>query len=281
MFTDVVVTPVRLEILLDVLRSARGGLESKTLYRLLQPEPLAGMPAVASATLSAARELELVEERGEKYVLSGEAKALDAAAAIRAAFDRKVLTGTEVEPHFALFFAYLLGLGKGLYAKRASNQVWVDEYHANVQGIPALPFNTTSISGFHRWFDYVGLGWYDPSDNFQPLPYDRLERALPAIFGKARQLDSDDFMSRLAARCPELDGGALFRQANRAYDGDATRVCTLGLSHALNELDHAGVLRLTRPGDSSGWSIEAAEPAREAHADRAGARITSLAHLRA
>jgi hypothetical protein len=229
--------------------------------------------------LSAARELGLLEERGDKIVLTTKARSEDAPTAIRAAFDEVVLTGTNVEPHFALYFAYLLGLGKELYTKRPKKAAWVSEYTTHVDDVPAKPFNETSLSGFDRWYDYIGLGWYDPGDNFQPLPYDRLERKLSTIFGKAKRLDSDEFMTRLAAHCPELDGGSLFRQANRSYDGDATRVCTLGLSHALIELDHAGVLRLIRPGDSSGWSINDAEPQREAHPDRAGSRITTLEFL--
>lgn len=276
MFTDSYVTPLRLEILLDTLRAFRNGLETSVLYRLLQPKPLAGGTPVASATMSAARELGLVEKDGDKVFLTPEARSLDSATIIRTAFDRVVLTGTDVEPHFALYFSYLIGLGKNIYVKRAKREAWEEEYKANVQDIPVEPFNTTKITGFDRWFDYIGLGWYDPANNFQPMPYERLGRVLPAIFGKDSRLDCDIFMERLATHCPELDGGALFRQANRAYDGDTTRVLTLGLSHALIELDHSKILRLIRPGDSSGWSIAEAEPQREAHADRAGSRITTL-----
>jgi hypothetical protein len=277
MFTDSDVTPLRLEILLDTLRAFRGGLEQRTLSRLLQPEPLTTAGTrVAGATFSAAEELGLVEKRSDKVALAAEARSAEAPAAIRSAFDRVVLTATAVEPHFALYFSYLLGLGKALYAKRPNKESWVNEYRTKVDNVPNEPFNKTSLSGFDRWYDYIGLGWYDPADNFQPQPYDRLERTLPVIFGKTKRLESDEFMTRLARHCPELDGGTLFRQANRGYDGDATRVCTLGLSHALIELDHVGVLRLFRPGDSSGWSINDAEPQREAHPDRAGSRITTI-----
>jgi hypothetical protein len=279
MFTDVYVTPRRLEVLLDTLRKFRGGLAPKMLQRLLQPEPLApnGTP-VAAATLSAARELQLVEDReGGKVSLTTKVRGQDSRTAILEAFDRCVLTSTEVESHFALFFSYVLGLGKAAHAKRRNLDVWVEEYRNRVHdGKPPKPFNDTALTGLHRWYDYVGLGWYDPADNFQPNPYVRLQRQLRAIFGRARNLDSEAFMTALAHQCPELDGGGVFKQANPHHEGATTKECTLGLSHALIELDLDGVLHISRPGDSSGWSIRAAEPQIEPTPDRAGTRISTV-----
>ena len=108
----------------------------------------------------------------------------------------------------------------------------------------------------------VWLCWpwlVDPAGNFQPNPYDRLRRVLPLIFGKVRRLASDEWMRRLTDHCPDLDGGSLFRQANPGYSADSKK-CSVGLSHALMELHLDSVIRLDRPADSAGWSIEDAEP---------------------
>jgi hypothetical protein len=106
---------------------------------------------------------------------------------------------------------------------------------------------------------YAGLGWHDGSDTFHPNPYERLRRKLPEIFSGAARLEADDFMTRLGAICPELDGGALFLEANPDRS-DRVRCCSAGLSHALVDLHLDGVLLLDCPPDSAGWSIAAAEP---------------------
>ena len=66
-------------------------------------------------------------------------------------------------------------------------------------------------------------------------------------------------MEKLAATCPELDGGDIFRQANPSWE-KSDKKCTLGLSHALIELHLDQVIRLACPADSAGWSIKDAEP---------------------
>jgi hypothetical protein len=109
---------------------------------------------------------------------------------------------------------------------------------------------------------YMGLGWYDPSGVFQPNPYFRLQRSLRTIFGKTKRLSIDEFMSRLASACPELDGGDIFKRSNKQYDTQA-RNCTLGLSHALVDLHLDDYIKLFCPQDSRGWSVESAEPPSE------------------
>jgi hypothetical protein len=273
MFTDNPVTPVRLEILIETLRSCPRGLARKEVYRLLQPEPLnpdLGSGSPAAATVKAALELGLLEESGPELSLSTNCRKLkDTRAAILKAFDERVLANADVEKYCALFFAYYLGLGRQVYQRRTqNNQQWADRFNLDVfanepQG---NPFNDTKLRGLHRWYDYVGLGWYDPTDElpircFQANPYDRIKRTLPAIFDHKRKLDADDFMTQLAIACPELDGGALFLQANREWDA-TQKQCTLGLSHALVELHLDGVLRIACPADSTGWDLGEAEPPR-------------------
>jgi hypothetical protein len=177
------------------------------------------------------------------------------------ALDDTVLSDTNVEPFLARFYSYILSLDKDGCSKK-SNDEWARDFERDVFGghRPDNPFNATKLTGLHRWMGYVGLGWYDSSEVFQPNPYERLLRRLRTIFvGKAKQLTGDEFMFRVANACPELDGGDIFKQANKHYNAEA-RVCTLGLSHALVDLHLDGYIQLFCPPDSRGWSIEKAEP---------------------
>lgn len=275
MFTDNPVTPARLEILIETLRAYPHGLARKEVYRLLQPEPLnsdVGSGSPAAVSVKAALELGLAEESDSKLSLSPGCRRFKGhtRAAILHAFDERVLPNSDVEKYFALFFAYYLGLGKQVYERRAqNNQQWADEFNSDVFANEPQenPFNATKLTGLHRWFSYAGLGWYDPSDDlpircFQANPYDRINRALPAIFGRLRKLDADDFMHKLAVACPEQDGGKIFLQANPEWDA-AQKQCTLGLSHALVELHQDGVVRIACPADSTGWNLGEAEPPRD------------------
>lgn len=269
MFTKNPVTPVRLEILIELLRVCHRGLARKEAYRILQPEPLApelSSSGPAFATVKAALLLGLVEESDSVLSLSvGCRKLKDTRAAILNAFDARVLFDANVENDFALFFAYFLGLGKQVYARASfSKEQWAEKFNEDVfADDPQVDrFNGTKLTGLHRWFHYAGLGWYDPYGNFQANPCDRLQRALPAIFEHQRKLDADVFMTKLAATCPELDGGEIFLQANPEWDV-TQKQCTLGLSHALVELHLDGVVRIACPADSTGWSFGEAEPPRD------------------
>jgi hypothetical protein len=273
MFTDNPVTPVRLEILIGLLREISRGLPRQEVYRLLQPEPLdpdTGSSSPAGATVKAAIELELAEEdSGGKNLTLKPAYRKDGPirAAILKAFDERVLATAEVEKYFALFYAYYLGLGKKTYEFRSFNkEQWADEFNQQVFGSAPQEnrFNGTKLTGLHRWFSYVGLGWFDSTNSvgkgeFQANPYERLQRALPAIFGKKPRLEIEPFIAKLAETCPELDGGSLFIQANPGWSAEDRR-CTLGLSHALIELHLDGIIRLSCPADSGGWDIRDAEP---------------------
>jgi hypothetical protein len=288
MFTDQPVTPRRLEILLDVLREFPRGLARSTLLGLLQPEPLLDKQSkqprnAAEVTLNAARQLKLVEESDGAIKLMSDAKKDDSRAAILRAFDGLVLSTTEIEPHFALFYAWILGRPNTAQLQSLLRADEASTYSEAVFGDqkPPIPFNATRLSGLHRWFNYAGLGWYDPAGEFQPNPYSRLLRALPGIFANSKgTLTSDQWMAKLAEQCPELDGGTLFLQANRRYMAKA-RKCSLGLSQALVELDLDGIIRLYRPADSSGWSVEEAQPPIDPDPNRQGTRISLIELLAA
>jgi len=284
MFTDDAVTPVRLEILVDLLRHCRHGIAREDAYRLLQPQPLTGDHAPfipAKATIRAALELELAEENGGSLTLSAACrKETNARVAILLAFDDQVLGKTDIEKYFALFYSYYLGLGKQVYSRKdQNNEKWAEQFNEVVFGTVEQEnrFNDTKLTGLHRWFNYVGLGWYDSEEEFQAIPYDRLKRALPMIFANKKELEAEAFMAELARVCPELDGGNIFKQANRNWP-PADKNCTLGLSHALIELHSDGSIELNCPADSSAdncdWSLREAEPPR--NESLKGDRFTSV-----
>jgi hypothetical protein len=266
MFTDDAVTPVRLEILVDLLRECRQGLTREEAYRLLQPEPLKPDPkfAPARATIRAGLELQVIEEdQGGKLSLTIHCrKQSETRSAILSAFDKLVLRSTHVEKYFALFYSYYLGLGKRVYEmQNLSREEWAIEFNkVAFNNVPQVNrFNEPKHKGLEAWFGYVGLGWFDPRGSFQANPYDRLLRTLPELFGRQRKLDADGFVTKLGATCPELDGGEFFSQTNREWQS-SERKCSLGLSHALIELHLDGVVRLNCPADSAGWSVGEAEP---------------------
>jgi hypothetical protein len=273
MFTDNPVTPIRLEILIETLRMHPRGLSRKEIQRMLQPESLAGdlkSGNPASVTLKAGTELGLIDNPGgsdDITLIADCGKIKDTHGVILEAFDKKVLSSKEVEPYFALFYAYYLGLGKQANAKKNyNNDQWADEFNHMVFGDIPQPnrFNKDKLTGWHRWGAYLGLGWYDPSGAFQANPYERVMRALQRVFGRLNKLAADDFMKNLAGTCPELDGGSLFIEANRQWNREERR-CSLGLSHALIELHLDAVIRLDCPADSSGWHLGEAEPPRDDH----------------
>lgn len=279
MFTDSEATPARVEMLLDVVRSMSGRkLDAATLKQLLQPTGLPGLKANSDQTraiLLAAKDLELVEEQADGSLRASRSRdPRPARIAVVEAIDEKVLARDDVEPWFALFYAYLLGRDASAAAGEAGSR-WEASFNADLYpGVkPDNRFNISKYRGLRRWFRYSGLGWHDGDNRFHPNPYERVLRQLPLIFEKAPELSIDDFMERLAKRCPELDGGFLFLKAN---DWSASnRSLSMGLSHALIDLHLDGALTLNCPIDSDGWSLSKASPPRDG-VDLKSDRVSSV-----
>ncbi len=267
MFTDEITTPARVETLLDVLRREEDRRWTRdAILRLLQPEALPDVRAnrpQAAKMLLAAQELGLVAIHDSGYLtLNFRSDQRDTRALLTAALDEQVLGRLDVEPYFAPFYSWLLGLGKE-GARDQTNADAADKFRkAYPRATQENPFNRDKVSGLHRWFGYAGLGWYDPRGVFQCDPYERLRRRLPLLFGEGHILPVIDFARRLAEHCPELDGGAIFRAVHSSYPADAGKF-TLGVSQALVELHLDGVLRLHCPDDSLGWYIKEANPPRD------------------
>lgn len=262
MFTDGPVTPTRVEVLVEVLREFPTGLSRESLFRLLQPKGLSSEPEgadkreQAKATLSAALELELAEEK-ERVVLRCD-KAKSTTRVLLEALDARVLCTADVEPYFALFYSFQLGAKAAITELKKADLVQEFVRTVFVAPVPN-PFNTTKYDGVLRWYRYCGLGWMDPAGVFRCNPYHRLDRSLSKLFRKSKSLSGEEFVSRMAAECPELDVGDIFLKANPGWDAEQ-RVLSGGVAHALVGLHLEGRIQLHCGADSRGWSLERAAP---------------------
>lgn len=261
MFTDGPVTPLHLETLVDVLRRlGNRKMTRDAIYAVLQPKGVTSSQDQSKNTVRAGMELNLViEKHGAELELTEAGKGRRSVReCVLDAIDQFVLASTEVEYYFALFYSYMLGSNKDTV--KGTRDDWVKAFNRDVFGNKkqANPFNAEKWSGIHRWLVYAGLGWNDPSDEFQCNPYERVKRRLSDIFNGDKKIDDETFMDRLAIACPELDGGKIFEQANR--NASDSRQCTLGLSHALTELHLDSQIKLHCSPDSGGWSLQYASP---------------------
>jgi hypothetical protein len=274
MFTDSPVTPTRVECIIDLLRvHSRREWNRAELIGVLQPKGLPNLTPnsqQAADSLKACVELELIAETNGKTDLADYDRKHSTREIVLNAIDRRLLTATDVEPYYAPFYSYLLGLGKQATVRRQP-QEWANAF---ASGAPQAqgernPFNGSKYTGLMRWYAYSGHGWFDPDGQFQANPYERLLRQLPTIFGEDQQLTGEEFLQRVAVGCPELDCGHIYYRAWPTYQGQ-NRVCSLGLSHALVDLHLDDHIRLHCPIDSRGWSIEAAQPPNDGKTLRSG-----------
>lgn len=263
MFTDQPVTPLHLESILSFVRTyaAKRSFTRDAVKDIFQPASVTPNQTQSLEALMAAMDLKLVFEADDKTItpakeLTGK---LPVDESLKAALDEVVLGSIDIEPYFALFYSFMLGRDQSVFGKTREN--WVLDFNREVfdNKEQSNQFNSTKLTGLHRWFSYMGLGWYDQSGEFNCNPFFRIARKLPIVFAKNKKLESDEFFASLATACPELDGGTIFMQANRRYDPSAKQ-CSLGLSHALIDLHYSQMITLHCPKDSAGWSIALAGP---------------------
>src|SRR6516225_3739567 len=132
MFTDDLATPTRVETLLDLLRSPpKRRWTEELVAEMLQPEGLPGVKekrTVATKMIAAASELGLVERGKENLKLTFPADdSRTTPTILKEAIDSKILAGLDIEPYFAPYFSFLLGLGADADGKR-NRQQWVDAF---------------------------------------------------------------------------------------------------------------------------------------------------------
>lgn len=266
MFTDQPVTPMRLEVLVDFIRTSTSTkINRKMLIEVLQPDAIVAEDASrtqAKQTIKAATDLGLVDEGSETLNLTFPSKdRRKTREIVLAAIDSHILSATTVEPYFAPFYSYLLHLNEKGATGRSGDE-WARDFQRDVYQDKPMnnQFNREKYTGLNRWYSYAGLGWFDPAGTFQPNPYYRLMRVLPIIFkNKFTRISGEEFMRSVATTCPELDGGDLYSETVQHLPANAG-LCTLGLSHALIDLHMDGFVQLNCPADARGWDISLAQP---------------------
>ena len=126
-------------------------------------------------------------------------------------------------------------------------------------------FNTTKLNGWRKWAEFLGLGWImslGPRSILIPDATKRVQAILPEIFLDHKILNFSQFMERLAALCPELDGGQLFNYCWSISHGAERRGnrLSLMLSTALRTLATLNKVTLINEADSSNvWTLYPAE----------------------
>jgi hypothetical protein len=267
MFIDNPTIPAQLEVLLEVIHAMRDRkADVGALKLLIQPK---GLPGLSNSSehlelhVKAARELGLVQQDSDKNIrlvdrLRG---SFDAKKSILKAFDKLVLSRTDVEKWAARFYAYLIvqevDVGPDSSAKQELlAKDFMERLPPSIGTENAM--NRTKYGGLIRWYCYAGLGWIDPSGRFVPDPTIRVRRALPEIWGAKKKLDIDEFMMRLAEACPELDGGVIFEEVTVGQYNATNREFTRAVGTALWRLHEEEDLRLICPKDSMGWRLDRA-----------------------
>jgi hypothetical protein len=116
-------------------------------------------------------------------------------------------------------------------------------------------FNTTKLSAWRKWAEFLGLGWTIKIGSHSILIPDATKRVrsiLPEVLLDGEEIRFGIFMERLALVCPELDGGKLFRDcwlASRGEEVQGNR-SSLMLSTALRTLATLHIIELFNRADS-------------------------------
>lgn len=264
MFTDNPTIPAQLETLLDVVELMKEKvLDKDSLRSLIQPKGLPGISETSKQVfshISAAQDLQLIlyDENQNIRPNYPVTKKISSRERIIAAFDKIALGNADTEFWAGRFYAYILiGNPDWIDSGTDSQGRWIANFNDSLpENISKNnPMNQSKYQPLIRWYVYAGMGWIDPAEAFVPDPTIRITRALPEIFQKNNKLDHDDFMSRLALLCPELDGGNLFNEIAVSKYSISDRKCTRAVAIALRNLHDKKILKISCPSDSLGWSL--------------------------
>lgn len=114
------------------------------------------------------------------------------------------------------------------------------------------------IGAWQAWAQFLGFGWQADFAVFVPDCTIRLRPQLSGLLPEDRFIVFGQFMERLSARCPELDGGVLFErcwQASRPNERRGNRL-SLMLSTALRVLEKRGEIALENRADATeNWTL--------------------------
>jgi hypothetical protein len=109
--------------------------------------------------------------------------------------------------------------------------------------------NDTRWAGFAAWAPFLGFGWSSVSRALVVDPTQAIMDYLPEVFGDELILTQKQFIDRLAARLPVLDGGTYRLEVEAKllegrWEPPGAGVLSATLSAALERLSAAGVLEL-------------------------------------
>lgn len=260
-FLDGTATPHRVLKLFEFLRCRPDkSFEKRDLKRAFQPialEHVTDQSDQIGDAINACIELGLAQRDTPRTVKSADAfpESLSKSVLIEA-FDRTVLNNTESEEWFAKFYSYIIARDKDV--PDASGSAWETSFNRDLFGEnkPNNRLNSTKINGFRKWYNFVGLGWFDHQNTFRPNPKQRIERHLPTIFGKSDELSSDKFISALSKACPELDGGSIFNNVTPPnYDPQGRRL-SIAVACAVRDLEDDNIISLDFSRDTAGWDLK-------------------------
>lgn len=122
--------------------------------------------------------------------------------------------------------------------------------------------NDTRWTGFKSWATFLGFGWIGrfPSNVFVIDPTDAVRDSLPDIFEKAKELQQGEFLGKLAAALPVVDGGTYRAQVEEKIDlkewaAPGEGEISTSLSRALMRLHEAGEIVLDDRADAKKRSL--------------------------
>ena len=260
-------TPNRLYAMLCLI-AKQGEMARSQIIQLMQPESIAANQVMATdifRTLELLGFIEASSNRNRSAQLAIDIDLLDSVETFRNVLQERVGgVATEEADHFILnqFAAWYAIQDNGVFSMSRSD--YEAKFHEQLYpGIEKrLVTSAQSIPAWTSWAEFVGWGWQlrsgqqettlipDCTIRLRPLLGELLPETDAILFGV--------FMERLAARCPELDGGALFErcwEASRPYERRGNRL-SLMLSTALRVLHQQGEIALEDRADATdNWTL--------------------------
>jgi hypothetical protein len=265
-------TPQRFHALLKLVNRLQPikPIKRSTILELLQPDSITNNQEASTSVLNFATNFSIVIEQDGQYQLHADVPAKIDDLKVYRRFLQERFTGvTDPNEHnylLNLFTAWVATQDERILALRPTEIA--ARFNEEVSGASesTRSFNETKFNGWRNWATFLGWGKIYPETLFQvrfaPDASERLLPLLPELIPGGVWMHFDDFMLRLAERCPELDGGSLFEQcweASRPTESRGTRL-SLMLSTGLRTLEGQGLLELRLEADTgSSWYLAQAQ----------------------
>jgi hypothetical protein len=264
LFGDGQLTPARLHALLRLV-ARRPGLTRRELTDLLQPASLARNQNAAEVVIAEAKGLGLIDAESNSSAevrLTVSQDAIEDIEAFRQLMASRVLGVTDSNGEnylFNLFTAWYATLDAEVLTATPDRVVaqFNEKLFAAAEG---QKINDTKFAAWRPWAVFFGFGWLMSRGGRTLLVPDCSGRVLSVIdqvLVDATPIPFQEFRRRLAAICPELDGGVLYEHAAQfAQSANRGQLVSLMLSSALRALHEAGDCQLLSLADASDtWTL--------------------------